>query len=606
MASDLAAGPLGRLAPSMQRLWARQLLVFLAAATLLVLAFGAAWKLANRPSSQPLHASGNLLVNPGFQQDADDDGRADGWDMGPGAELGDWLIHPQDGGHSLRLTGSASYVRSSRVWVWPGKRYELSLQALTDSDWPGRLQLVFLWENSRREVICRQESPWQEVPARQWRRLEFAAWAPQDAAGLALLLRPAGDQPLYLDDLRLGEQGVRLEPFPDYARAALAFTLDWETAMGGLIHSRSDDSYDPTTAEQRGLAMRQGTEELLALFERYDVRATWYAAGYSLLPGNAAAQSFSGDPAYPWASAEHGWPNDRWLTTPWFADDPHGTAQSHPAWYFGDLVPRLLEAGQDIQSHTFGHLYLGYVSPEELRRDLQQWNEAAEAAGVPAAQSLAFPWGASLGLSDAGYEVLEELGYIAVTRTYHAPQGRSQYWIIPPDDLFHLYTVPGHPRLWAFPDHYFPAHADDPAWAKEVVNRVLLERGVSSLWAHSEEAVSAEQLAAWEEVLAYAAERRQEGLWIAPLTDIVRFRQDLAGVDLDSEGSGHQLQLTVHNGSDHVLAGLTLTLPHPVREASLNGAPYEDFRLDQVRLPALGPGQRVQLQLVLSNWEPAP
>lgn len=590
----------------MQQAWFKRTLFLLAAVGLAGLAIAAAWRLAQRTPTTPLYASGNLLVNPGFQEDANGDGLPDGWETGPATELSEWLITPEAGGYSLRMTGSASYIRSCAIATWPGKIYQLSLQALTDADQANRLQAIFLWENSRREVILRQEGDWQQVPARQWRLLAYSAQAPAGAAGLTILLRPAGDDPVYVDDLSLAESGVRLELFPDYAHAALAFTLDWETAMGGLIHSRSDDSYDPATAEERGLAMRQGTVDLLALFERYGVRATWYAAGYSILPGNPKGTTFSGDPTYPWASQDHGWLNDRWLSTPWFGDDPHGTAQSHPAWYFGDLVPQLLATGQDIQSHTFGHLYMGYASPEELRTDLAQWNSVAEQVHVPAARTLAFPWGASLGMSDANWTVLEELGYIAVTRTYHAPQGRSQYWILSPDDLYHMRTVPGHPDLWAFPDFYFPAHPGDPAWAREVVDRVLLERGVTSLWAHTEEAVTPEQLAAWEEILSYADTKRAAGLWIAPLTEIVQFRLDMAQIEIQSESKLQYLELTVRNGNDHTVNGLTLTLPHPVRQVILDGSPHEDVRLDQVRLPALERGQQIRLQIDLSNWGDVP
>jgi peptidoglycan/xylan/chitin deacetylase (PgdA/CDA1 family) len=577
-------------------------LLFLAVAGLLVIGGVAAWRLSRRPAPPPLYAHGNLLVNPGFQDDADGDGRPDGWEVGPAAELADWTITPQAGGHSLRLTGSASYARSAALLAWPGKRYQLSLQALTDAATPNRLQVVFLWEDTRREVVARQNSAWLEVPARQWRLLTAEAEAPADAVGLAILVRPAGDDPIYLDDLRLAEDGVRLEPFPDYKRAALAFTLDWETAMGGLVHSRSDDGYDPATAEQRGLAMRQGTENVLNLLEHYGVRATWYASGYSLLPGNPSGQAFSGNPTYTWASRANGWRDDRWVTTAWFADDPQGTAQSDPAWYFGDLVPRLQASGQDIQSHTFGHLYLGYATPEELRTDLRQWNSAAAAASVPAARTLAFPWGASLGMRDANFSVLEEMGYIGVTRTYHAPAGRSQYWLLPPDDLFHMRTIPGHPRLWAFPDHYFPGRASDLAWAKAVVDRVLLERGVTSLWAHTEEVVSPEQVAAWDELLAYAADRRAAGLWVAPLTEIVQYRNDIAQVDVRSEASAAGLVVVVLNRNAHPVSGLTLTLPAPVRQATLDGAAYSDFVQDQVCLPEIRAGQQVRLEVTLADW----
>ncbi len=587
----------------MARSLVRRILLIAIVAILLTLAGLAAWRLYRRPTLPPLYARGNLLPNPGFQDDRDGDGHPDGWEVGPAAELADWTITPQPGGHSLRLTGTSSYLRSAPLLGWPGKSYQLSLYALADAADPARLQAVFLWEDTRREVLLRQEGAWQAVPARQWRLLTWTAEAPTGAAGLSILLRPAGDAPLYLDDLRLAESGVRLEPFPDYHRAALAITLDWETAMGGLIHSRSGDGYDPATAEQRGLAMRRGTENLLALFSHYGVRATWYASGYSLLPGNSARRTFSGDPTYAWASAANGWPDDRWVTTPWFADDPYGTAQSHPAWYMGDLVQRLRAAGQDVQSHTFGHLYLGYATPTELRADLQQWNSAADEAGLPRARTLAFPWGASLGMGDANWATLQDLGYIAVTRTYHEPQGRSQYWILPPDDLFHMRTVPGYPGLWAFPDHYFPGRSSDVAWAKAAIDRVLAERGVTSLWAHSEEAVSPEQMAAWEAVLAYAAGRRDAGLWIAPLTEIVAYRNALAHVQVTAERSAGRWRVTVRNSGDQAVAGLTLTLPGPVRSAELGGAPYADFIQDQLRLPPLAPGRRFSLEVVLAGWE---
>jgi peptidoglycan/xylan/chitin deacetylase (PgdA/CDA1 family) len=590
----------------MRRTLLQRIGLYVGTAALLVAIAAVSLRFLQRPAAPPLYASGNLLINPGFQEDVDGNGRPDGWEAGPAAELSDWLITPEAGGHSLRLTGSGSYVRSSVVQIWPGKTYHLSLQALTDADEPNRLQAVFIWEDTRREVLERQKGPWLEVPAQRWTLLEYTAEAPAQAAGLSILLRPAGDSPVYLDDLRLSESGVRLEPFPDYSQAALAFTLDWETTMAGLIHSRSDDGYDPTTAEDRGLAMREGTRNLLALLGRYDIQATWYAAGYSLLPGNVDGRAFSDDPIYSWASPANGWRNDRWLNRPWFADDPQGTTDSHPAWYFGDLIPELVEAGQDIQTHTFGHLYVGLASPEELRIDLEQWNAVAREAGLSPARTLAFPWGASLGTSDTHYAILEDLGYIAVTRTYHAPQGRSQYWILPPNDLFHLRTVPGHPQLWAFPDHYFPAHPEDANWAKAAVDRVLLERGVTSLWAHSEEVVTPEQIATWEEVLAYADAHRESGLWIAPLTEIVQFRCDLRGIEIQSEERGKHLEVVVRNRNDHTVAGLTLTLPKPVREVRLEDNTYTDFELDQVRLPPLEAGQQVRLQVYFQEWEASP
>ena len=104
---------------------------------------------------------------------------------------------------------------------------------------------------------------------------------------------------------------MRVEPFPDGQRAALAFSFDWESAMGGLIHSRSgeanaegegaavsmgaDGAPSVADAEEKGLRMRDGAQFLADLFARYGIRATFYATGYDLLSGNPTCEKFLGD-----------------------------------------------------------------------------------------------------------------------------------------------------------------------------------------------------------------------------------------------------------------------------------------------------------------------
>src|SRR6266508_3020280 len=119
------------------------------------------------------------------------------------------------------------------------------------------------------------------------------------------------------------------------------------------IHSRSiDDLHAGEDPIARGLRMREGITTTLELFRQYNIQATYYATGYNFLDGNTAHRTFMNDPTFTWATSANGWKRDR-SRTPWFGSDPHGTLQSDPAWYFGDLVPMLQRDKHDIQSHTF-------------------------------------------------------------------------------------------------------------------------------------------------------------------------------------------------------------------------------------------------------------
>jgi hypothetical protein len=118
----------------------------------------------------------------------------------------------------------------------------------------------------------------------------------------------------------MGQVGVRVQPWPAGKRAALAFSFDYETAMGGLIHSKSADA--ALTAEARGLAMREGASTLLELFAPGHIRATFYTNGYNFLIGNSERKEFMGNPLYDkWAKfdAKKGfdWETDRWQTMRW-------------------------------------------------------------------------------------------------------------------------------------------------------------------------------------------------------------------------------------------------------------------------------------------------
>lgn len=547
--------------------------------------------------------AGQLLPNANLATPGDISDMPQGWSSAaPGVRLGEFAV---DGDRrSLQLIGIANYVQTPAIAVQPGRSYCFRALAITDSDKDSatRLRVSFHWRDVQEQTIAEDTTLWQPVvlwrqdaPPAGWSSVTAAFRAPAEAAALLVRLHPASDDRVYLDAMHVRRggaaegrppeaesstlAGLSVEPWPNGKRAALSFSFDWETAMGGLIHSRSlgDPNFD-ANPEQRGLRMREGVTTTLEIFRPYGIRATYYATGYNFLLGNTARTQFMGNPTYDWANTEpgHRWLSDRWRTTPWFADDPYGTAQSHPAWYFGDLIPLLQREQQDIQSHTFSHFYGGFVDPQDWRDDIATWNQVAAERGVPPMRSLAFPWSSSAGMSDASWNVLQEAGITSVTRLSH----QSQYNLFPRDehDLAiapRCRPLPGHARILACPDFYLTPESAERAIAQ--INRTLEVSGTIDLWAHTEEVVTDEQRAAWERVVRYAA--MQDDLWIAPLREITDWQQALAQVETSMQnlepGTQNQhddpLVFAVMNQSVRDLEGLTVKLPYAAERVTVDG-----------------------------------
>ncbi len=545
----------------------------------------------------------NLLPNADMSTPAADSPLPQGWSAAaPGVQVGDFAV---DGdGRALQLLGIANYAQTPPVVVRGGGRYCLTARALTDSPHGSatRLRVAFRWLDAQGRLLDAVATPWQpvvlwqaEAPPDDWSHIHASFVAPPGAATLQVRFYPASDDRIYLDALHVraggvalasattaeppvlpdpatraasaGSAAVAVQPWPHGAHGAVSFSFDWETAMGGLVHSRSvGDPYADMDPQQRGLRMREGVTTTLSLFRPYGIRATYYATGYNFLLGNTAQVHFMDNPTYTWASTENHWTSDHWATTPWFAPDPYGTVESHPAWYFGDLIPVLQHAGQDIQSHTFSHFYGGLVAPQDWHSDLTTWNQVAALRDVPPARSLAFPWSSSGGMSDASWHALEQAGITSVTRLSE----QAQYNLFPVDAQGLVLNprcrpLPGHERIMACPDFYLtPATVDQ---ALQQIERVREYGGTIDLWSHTEEVVSAEQQAAWARVVQAVAS--DEMLWVAPLREITTWQRALEAVTIEEMGAASAgeraaqapLTLQITNGSDHDLEGLTLRLP---------------------------------------------
>jgi peptidoglycan/xylan/chitin deacetylase (PgdA/CDA1 family) len=395
-----------------------------------------------------------------------------------------------------------------------------------------------------------------------------------------------------IDEVRLTPRtGGRLDALPNYARAALSFSFDFETAMGGLIHTRGGTvDHDVADAESRALSMRAGALFLRGLFAAYDVRGTFYVNGYNFLTGNTQHRQFVGNPTYTRYGQSDGWASSYWATHPWYGDDPYGTEQSNPAWYFGSLTKQLAQDGNDIESHTFGHLFLhAGITAQELDADLTAWDALAKETGYAPAHSFAFPWRASNSLTEEYYAVLAKHGITTVTRYYDYDPKQGPY---------NYYPVPVYPQMRVVPDTELTERPGDEAIADRTIELALAQGGVVSIWAHPESIATPTAQAIWGRVVAYAADRRSLGLWVAPVTTIANFADARDHMRVSSMNVGATTLITVANGGSSGVSDATLTLPRvPKQVGWTGGSGQRDINGAQIRVGTLAAGEATTIEV---------
>jgi peptidoglycan/xylan/chitin deacetylase (PgdA/CDA1 family) len=505
----------------------------------------------------------NLLGNGNFSLREDGSGNLVGWKI-----LGKVQIKEGQGvelATGATLVSPLVEVRSTNALVG-----EVVLKG-------GPIELTYQWEGLDHRVL--ESDVYLLEPSS---RPRVSASAPPRATGVRLQLRALG--PTSLAGVKLWEAGVRLEPFPDYYRAALAFSFDWETAMGGAIHSRGDANHDVAGAVGAGLKMREGARWLGDLLAQRGISATFFATGYNLLFGNQEGRQFVGNPTYKWANRKNGWASDYWTSHPWYSDDPRGDYLTDPAWYFGDLTLYLKGRGHDIQTHTFGHLYVRGTKPQELDMDLKEWNRVASEIGLNSAVTFSFPWTSSNSIGADHYRVLVQNGIKYVTRTYDHPHP------------FELRSIPDAPGLVFLPDQQLEPSPSSLARGLSAMEEAVTRRGYLSLWSHPEDAADAYGRQVWEAAVERAADLRDRGeLWVQNVTTLLDYNRALKAVSIETWRWGNTWSMTITYQGDKPLRGVTLALPGVISSAQVDGQSWSDYRESRLRLPELTPESRIRV-----------
>jgi hypothetical protein len=154
-------------------------------------------------------------------------------------------------------------------------------------------------------------------------------------------------------------------------RGRLVISIDVEVGWGTCDRAM-------TPRHRRALEReRDIVERVLALFARYEVRASWAVVGHLLLE-RCRSRDGRFHPEIPR-------PIIRGEQRDWFAAHPLNGAD--PLWYGRDLVERILAATpvQEIASHSFCHVPYAEegTTPEAVRADLAAARRCHVAMGLP-------------------------------------------------------------------------------------------------------------------------------------------------------------------------------------------------------------------------------
>ncbi|HUP26997.1 MAG TPA: hypothetical protein VM409_01075, partial [Chloroflexia bacterium] len=256
--------------------------------------------------------------------------------------------------------------------------------------------------------------------------------------------------------------------------------------------------------------------------------------------------------------------------------------------------------------------------------DMDEWLAASASQKVPPPSTFAFPWRSSNSLTPEFYETLYNRGIRAVTRIYERDLR----------DLYSVSAVPAYTQMLVLPDFRLEAPTgnvvDEAAGGmvsleqgRQVLDEVIARRGTTSFWTHPEQLAPGPEYdavrSAWRGVVSDAAARRDLGqLYIGTVAEITAYQRDIMSVTTSLQLAMSGWTLRVTNGTDHVLHGVTITLPSEVSstdstdvvvstvdstrggEVRVNKSAEPHFPVRRIVLAALKPGTSV----VRLSWAP--
>jgi len=314
----------------------------------------------------------------------------------------------------------------------------------------------------------------------------------------------------------------------------MVVSLDLELAWGRF------DLLPLVTLEHESRQERKHIPPLLALFDRYDIPATWAVVGHLMLERCVRNQQGVAHPDL----LPHAYYS--WFPLDWYCLDPCTTVDSAPAWYAPDIVEwiRRTRVRHEIGSHSFGHIYYGdpECTPSVALADLNAALEIAARQGI-LLKSFVFP------RNQVGHlDILKRFGLRSyrgaeppLIRTENRVLQRAVHFL---DQLLALRpravrAEEALPGLWNLPGNHFFIARDGMRRMIPMASRVLKgKRGITHavktgglyhLWFHPfnlNEDTEA-MLSGLAEIFEYAYRMREQGLLeILTMDDYARRLED--------------------------------------------------------------------------------
>lgn len=180
----------------------------------------------------------------------------------------------------------------------------------------------------------------------------------------------------------------------------LIVSLDFELFWG------MQDCIPLEKYEDHVLGGRQAIPQLLALFQKYGIHATWAAVGFQFAESKEELSRF-----LPEASLRPGY-RDKALSTYRCLPEIGEDEASAPCFFAASLLKTIVACpGQEIGSHTFSHYYCREPgqTTDQFRADMAAAQDIAAAHGY-ALKSVVFPRNQT---TQAHVQILRELGFTA-------------------------------------------------------------------------------------------------------------------------------------------------------------------------------------------------
>jgi peptidoglycan/xylan/chitin deacetylase (PgdA/CDA1 family) len=271
-------------------------------------------------------------------------------------------------------------------------------------------------------------------------------------------------------------------------RPTFIISLDEELVWGSFDHTA------PARFAERYPDLRGVVRELLRVFDRHDVPATWAIVGHLFL--HSCTRGADGR-----AHPELLRPRHAWFQGDWLSQDPCTDRTRDPLWYGDDLVDlvRGARVAHEIGCHSFSHVVYGDVGCTEAvaESDLSACLEAARPRGI-VLRSFVFPRNA-----EGHHGVLQRHGFAAYRgedpswyRTLPGTARRAAHLFDQAAALPPPVTEPSEklPGLWNFPGSMLLLHTDGVRRlipfasrvlkARAGLRRAIRERKLFHLWFH--------------------------------------------------------------------------------------------------------------------------